>query len=181
MFFTAGKSIIQEKMPKVTFSNKWGRVKVQTKAEVPENNLKSAKDSVREMKKGQKLPAGEDYREKSLIIHGLICARCGREFDNSKRHLLTVHHKDGNHHNNPPDGSNWENLCVYCHEEVHSRSITAEYLGDNISTKEFAVAYEDASKINSGLLAEKLKKALQSMEAGMERANRPSWDKIDCA
>jgi len=34
---------------------------------------------------------------------------------------LTVHHKDGNHHNNPPDGSNWELLCVYCHENEHAR------------------------------------------------------------
>jgi len=42
--------------------------------------------------------------------------------------LLTVHHKDGNHHNNPPDGSNWENLCVYCHDDEHSRNVLAEYL-----------------------------------------------------
>ncbi|MFZ5906798.1 MAG: YajD family HNH nuclease [Nitrospirota bacterium] len=63
----------------------------------------------------------QDYREQSLKIHGLICAKCGREFDQKNRHLLTVHHKDGNHRNNPPDGSNWENLCVYCHEDEHSR------------------------------------------------------------
>jgi len=66
-------------------------------------------------------PAHHDYRDRSLKIHGLICARCGREFDHASRHLLTVHHKDGNHLNNPPDGSNWENLCVYCHEEEHVR------------------------------------------------------------
>lgn len=71
---------------------------------------------------------GEDYRERSLKIHGLICAKCGREFDHTNRHLLTVHHKDGNHHNNPPDGSNWENLCVYCHDDEHSRSLLADYL-----------------------------------------------------
>jgi len=66
-------------------------------------------------------PAYSDYRERSLKIHGLICGRCGREFDWKSRHLLTVHHKDGNHLNNPADGSNWENLCVYCHEEEHIR------------------------------------------------------------
>jgi len=34
---------------------------------------------------------------------------------------LTVHHKDHNHDNNPPDGSNWELLCLYCHDNEHQR------------------------------------------------------------
>jgi len=68
-----------------------------------------------------------DYRERSLKLHGLVCAKCGREFDYKNRRLLTVHHKDGNPRNNPPDGSNWENLCVYCHEDEHSRGILADY------------------------------------------------------
>jgi hypothetical protein len=68
------------------------------------------------------------YRERSLALHGWICARCAREFDSSNLHLLTVHHRDGNHDNNPPDGSNWENLCAYCHEAEHSREILADYL-----------------------------------------------------
>ena len=149
-------------MAKVTFSSKWGRVKAEARKASPESGLRSAREVVREMKKSQKLPPGEDYREKSLAIHGLVCARCGREFDQSGRHLLTVHHKDGNHSYNPPDGRNWENLCVYCHEDVHSRSVAAEYLGDNISTKEVSVAYKGQSADSrSGLMAEKLKKALQ--------------------
>lgn len=61
------------------------------------------------------------YREQSLRIHPWVCARCGREFTNKNIHLLTVHHKDHNHDNNPPDGSNWENLCLYCHDNEHSR------------------------------------------------------------
>jgi 5-methylcytosine-specific restriction endonuclease McrA len=61
------------------------------------------------------------YREISLKIHPWVCARCGREFSQENLHLLTVHHKDHNHDNNPPDGSNWENLCVYCHGNEHSR------------------------------------------------------------
>ena len=69
-----------------------------------------------------------DYREKSLRIHGLICAKCGREFESKDRHLLTVHHKDGNRLYNPPDGSNWENLCIYCHEDEHSRGLLGDYL-----------------------------------------------------
>jgi hypothetical protein len=64
-----------------------------------------------------------DYRERSLAIHGLICAKCGREFGTADRRLLTVHHKDGNRNNNPPDGSNWENLCAWCHEDEHTRGL----------------------------------------------------------
>jgi 5-methylcytosine-specific restriction endonuclease McrA len=74
----------------------------------------------------QNLPVS-DYREQSLRIHGLICAKCGREFEEKDRRMLTVHHKDGNHRNNPPDGSNWENLCAYCHDDEHSRGGLGEY------------------------------------------------------
>jgi hypothetical protein len=61
------------------------------------------------------------YREQSLRIHPWVCARCGREFTRENLHMLTVHHKDHDHNNNPPDGSNWENLCLYCHDNEHSR------------------------------------------------------------
>ena len=71
---------------------------------------------------------GEDYRTRSLKQHGWICAKCCREFDRENLHLLTVHHRDGNHNNNPRDGSNWENLCIYCHDDEHSRSLLGEYL-----------------------------------------------------
>jgi hypothetical protein len=30
--------------------------------------------------------------------------------------------------NNPPDGSNWELLCIYCHDNEHSRNLDAEWL-----------------------------------------------------
>lgn len=88
--------------------------------------VKSAAEIVRELK--EDAAAGSSYREQSLKIHGLICAKCAREFDYKDRHLLTVHHKDGNHNNNPADGSNWENLCVYCHEDEHGRGLLADYL-----------------------------------------------------
>jgi len=154
-------------MTKVTFSSKWGGVKVQKKSVSPAAEAeKSAEESVREMKKSQKLPAGEDYREKSLAINSLVCARCGREFAESQRQLLTVHHKDGNHHNNPADGNNWENLCVYCHEDVHSRGVLAEYLGDNAHGREVSLVYDDSpAAVGSGLMAEKLKKALQKSKS----------------
>jgi hypothetical protein len=70
----------------------------------------------------------QGYRERSLALHGWICARCAREFDRATLHLLTVHHKDGNHERNPPDGSNWENLCVDCHEAEHSTGLLGDYL-----------------------------------------------------
>ena len=34
---------------------------------------------------------------------------------------MTVHHRNHDHDFNPPDGSNWELLCVYCHDNEHSR------------------------------------------------------------
>jgi HNH endonuclease len=70
----------------------------------------------------------QGYRERSLALHGWICARCAREFEAADLHLLTVHHKDGNHDNNPPDGGNWENLCVYCHEAEHTVGALGDYL-----------------------------------------------------
>jgi len=87
---------------------------------------KPVSEIVSELKKISTTAA--NYREQSLKIHGLICAKCGREFDYQNRHMLTVHHKDGNHHNNPPDGSNWENLCIYCHDDEHSRGLLGDYL-----------------------------------------------------
>jgi 5-methylcytosine-specific restriction endonuclease McrA len=84
---------------------------------------------VRRMKAEQ--AASGNYRERSLKLHGWVCAKCGREFELDNLHLLTVHHRDGNHDNNPADGSNWENLCVWCHDDEHSRSLLADYLRGN--------------------------------------------------
>jgi len=67
------------------------------------------------------------YREQALKIFPWVCARCGREFTGKRLRELTVHHKDHNHDNNPPDGSNWELLCLYCHENEHSRYLDAEW------------------------------------------------------
>ena len=61
------------------------------------------------------------YREQALKLFPWICGRCAREFPASRVRELTVHHKDGNHDRNPPDGSNWELLCIYCHENEHAR------------------------------------------------------------
>ena len=89
---------------------------------------KPVDEILKELRSKPSSASNSSYREQSLKIHGLICAKCAREFDFKTRHLLTVHHKDGNHHHNPPDGSNWENLCVYCHDDEHSRGILGDYL-----------------------------------------------------
>ena len=63
------------------------------------------------------------YRGRALKLFPWICGRCGREFSGVRVRELTVHHKDHNHDNNPADGSNWELLCVYCHDNEHSREL----------------------------------------------------------
>ena len=66
------------------------------------------------------------YREQALKIYPWICGRCSREFGRENLQQLTVHHKDHNHDNNPKDGSNWELLCLYCHDNEHSRELEAD-------------------------------------------------------
>ena len=66
------------------------------------------------------------YRAQALKMYPWLCARCGREFQGKKLRELTVHHKDHNHANNPPDGSNWELLCLYCHDNEHARHQVAD-------------------------------------------------------
>lgn len=68
----------------------------------------------------------QTYRERALKIYPAICAHCGREFSGKRLRELTVHHKDHNHDNNPPDGSNWELLCLYCHDNEHARNQVAD-------------------------------------------------------
>ena len=70
------------------------------------------------------------YRAQALKMYPWICARCGREFSGKKLRELTVHHKDHNHDNNPPDGSNWELLCLYCHDNEHARQQVDDAYGE---------------------------------------------------
>ncbi|HNA68536.1 MAG TPA: YajD family HNH nuclease, partial [Rhodocyclaceae bacterium] len=49
----------------------------------------------------------EGYRARALKLYPWICGRCAREFTVANLRELTVHHRDHNHDNNPPDGSNW--------------------------------------------------------------------------
>ncbi len=69
---------------------------------------------------------GHGYREQALKLYPWICGKCEREYIRENLSELTVHHKDHNHDNNPDDGSNWELLCLYCHDHEHSKYLDAE-------------------------------------------------------
>ena len=73
----------------------------------------------------------QTYREQALKLYPWVCGRCAREFSGARLRELTVHHRDHNHDNNPPDGSNWELLCLYCHDDEHSRYNNAAIYGND--------------------------------------------------
>jgi len=72
----------------------------------------------------------QGYREKALKMYPWVCGRCAREFSGKRLSELTVHHRDHNHDNNPQDGSNWELLCLYCHDNEHSRYTDQQYFSE---------------------------------------------------
>ena len=76
---------------------------------------------------------GHGYRERALKMYPWICGRCAREFTRANLHELTVHHRNHNHDDNPLDGSNWELLCLYCHDDEHSRYNNADLYGKTAS------------------------------------------------
>jgi hypothetical protein len=75
---------------------------------------------VAEARKQQELRE-QSYRGQALKMYPWICGRCGREFTHKNLAELTVHHCNHNHDDNPPDGSNWELLCLYCHDNEHQK------------------------------------------------------------
>ena len=76
----------------------------------------------------------KSYRERALRLFPHVCASCGREFSGKKLRDLTVHHKDHDHTNNPNDGSNWELLCIYCHDHEHEKYKSAGYVDGSTSS-----------------------------------------------
>jgi hypothetical protein len=96
------------------------------------------------------------YRDQALKLYPSICARCGREFAGKKLRELTVHHKDHNHDNNPPDGSNWELLCLYCHDIEHQEYLDEASFGKTKpgGNKEVSATYKPFAALEA-LLKEK--------------------------
>ncbi|MGZ8189700.1 MAG: YajD family HNH nuclease [Methylococcaceae bacterium] len=75
---------------------------------------------VSEARRNQELRE-QSYRGQALKLYPWVCGRCAREFTHKTLTELTVHHKNHNHDDNPSDGSNWELLCLYCHDNEHQR------------------------------------------------------------
>jgi len=80
------------------------------------------------------------YREQALKMFPHVCGRCAREFGRKNLHELTVHHRDHNHDNNPADGSNWELLCLYCHDNEHQRYTEAQQGSTGAETRQSTAA-----------------------------------------
>ena len=93
------------------------------------------------------------YREQALKLFPWVCGRCGRDFNGKRLSELTVHHRDHDHNNNPPDGSNWELLCLYCHDNEHARQLEAQARGASGPAQESVSTYKAFAD-----LAERLKK-----------------------
>lgn len=96
-----------------------------------ERRKSSGLDAVVAAAQQARLRREQGYRERALKMYPWICGRCRREFDHSNVRELTVHHRDHDHDNNPEDGSNWELLCVYCHDNEHQRMVDAQAGGEN--------------------------------------------------
>ena len=97
------------------------------------------------------------YREQALALFPHVCARCGRAFAGKNLRELTVHHKDSNHMNNPPDGRNWELLCLYCHDDEHgayeragANNTSMAYSDDNESGFQAFAGLKDLLKPKEG-------------------------------
>ncbi len=93
-----------------------------------------------------------NYRERALKLYPWVCGRCAREFTRTNLQQLTVHHKDHNHENNPPDGSNWELLCVYCHDNEHAKCLdsTGRTLADEPEKRATHQPFADLKSLLDG-------------------------------
>ena len=93
----------------------------------------------------------KDYREQALKIYPWVCGRCARTFTQANLRELTVHHRDHNHDNNPSNGSNWELLCLYCHDNEHQKQLEAAG-GQSMPTAKGSVATHNPFANLKGLL-----------------------------
>ena len=99
------------------------------------------------------------YRERALKIYPWICGRCAREFTHVNLRELTVHHRDHNHNNNPTDGSNWELLCLYCHDNEHQKQLELEAGGGSSGKQSEAATHSPFADLKAMLASGKKSKA----------------------
>ena len=97
----------------------------------------------------------QGYREKALKMYPWICGRCAREFTRQNLQELTVHHRDHNHDNNPPDGSNWELLCIYCHDNEHQRQLEAQAGGSTMTDNGSVATHSPFADLKARLAGKK--------------------------
>lgn len=91
------------------------------------------------------------YREQALKLYPWICGRCTREFTRANLRELTVHHINHDHDDNPPDGSNWELLCIYCHDEEHEKFANFIRYGSTTEPKRAAATHNPFADLKSML------------------------------
>jgi len=97
----------------------------------------------------------DGYRERALKIYPWICGRCARTFTHANLRELTVHHRDHNHDNNPPDGSNWELLCIYCHDNEHQRQLEAQAGGSTMTDNGTVATHSPFADLKARLAGKK--------------------------
>jgi hypothetical protein len=103
---------------------------------MPTENSKEKLDRVVAQAQAARQEREQGYRARALKMYPWICGRCAREFKRENLRELTVHHRDHNHDNNPVDGSNWELLCIYCHDNEHSRETDSGYADFSTATQQ---------------------------------------------
>jgi len=97
----------------------------------------------------------QGYREQALKIYPWVCGRCAREFTRANLRELTVHHRDHDHDSNPADGSNWELLCLYCHDNEHQRQLEANAAGPGASSGSPGATYSPFADLKALLDAKR--------------------------
>ena len=95
------------------------------------------------------------YREQALKLYPWVCGRCAREFTRAGLSELTVHHVDHNHDNNPADGSNWELLCIYCHDEEHTKFVNLVRYGSSTKTAPAGATYNPFADLKAKMQDDK--------------------------
>lgn len=91
------------------------------------------------------------YREQALKLYPWVCGRCTREFTRANLRELTVHHVNHDHGDNPSDGSNWELLCIYCHDEEHTKFENFIRYGSTTETKAKAATFNPFAGLKDAL------------------------------
>ncbi len=118
----------------------------------PPADPKRRAELIAELRRDQK-DRQKSYRDQALRMFPHVCGRCGREFSGKRLRELTVHHRDHDHSNNPPDGSNWELLCLYCHDDEHEKqNKKGQFVGGSASSASASTGLANPFEGLDGLL-----------------------------